>query len=162
MAKVPYTTSATSGGRKLKWWHGCLIALAVFAAAVAVFVLSILAATKPAVEASEEFFSAFESGQSMQEVYDSTSVIFQNAMSYDNFVSAAESNEFMTNYSYLTINSREIVTDDTGTYAKLSGTIYAMDGYSSPVYIEVEKENEEWKISYIEFNQVDSSYDTSY
>jgi hypothetical protein len=128
---------------KKGWLIGCGIAavlgVGLCAGAVVLFVVGILAATKPVVEASEEFLGLLGQGK-IAEAYASTASALRAKQDEASF-SAAVKQLGLTEYASASWHNRSIVNND----GLAEGTITTKNGSTKPITIRLVNEGK-WKV----------------
>lgn len=130
------------------WIAGCLTALVV----VVLFVTGIIGvafwATKGPIKVVYEQLAYLRSGN-IEGAYGLTCGDFQKATSLEQFKEFVLSIPSLAQNKSASFTSREIE----GVKGFVSGTLTAMDGSRTPVRYELVKENDMWKIRYIEISK---------
>ncbi len=131
--------------KKFKWWYVPAIGFAGFIVLIAGCIGTVFLATSGAVSETNEFFQQLSNGK---DVYEETSPIFQEATSKPVFEQFLAENPILTDVESLSFNSRSIETTGEGELVELQGTLYANDGSTSPLEVQLLKTDDEWEILY--------------
>ncbi|HBR80541.1 MAG: hypothetical protein UX09_C0023G0008 [Candidatus Uhrbacteria bacterium GW2011_GWE2_45_35] len=99
---------------------------------------------------SAELFLDFASHEIYDSMYAYTSPTLQKVTSEEGLIALVESYPVLTDMEKVSFSNRSIDND----LATVYGTIYGA-GTSSPIYIELEKVDDDWLVSYISLNEED-------
>jgi hypothetical protein len=143
----PQPQSQKSGGSKIGCWiAGCLTAIVVFV----LFVVGLIAigfiATRGPVKVVEEQLVYLRRGD-IEGAYLLTSLEFRKATNLDGFKNFVARHASLAQNKKVSFSNREIKNN----IGVVEGTLTGVDGLQSPVHYQLVKENEAWKVLYIEF-----------
>jgi hypothetical protein len=140
--------------RRLRWWHGCLIAFGLFVLGILTIIILTFAATRVAAQTAENFLLELSAGTEIGEVYEVyVADIFKEATSLEQFSRYVDNNPILTDVQSVSFYSREIV--DYGAEGKYTVLIGSMFGTEETADIEFELfevGDNEWEISYLMVN----------
>lgn len=138
-----------SGKKKIGCWiAGCLTALIVAVFFIASIVGIAFWATKGPVKVVQEQLYCLRKGD-IEGAYGFTSGDFRKATSLEQFKKFISDNPSLAQNKSASFTSRKIENDR----GYVEGTLTAIDGSKTPVKYELIKENNVWKILYIEVSQ---------
>lgn len=147
-------------GKKFRWYHALIGVFVLFLLAIGGCVGSVFLATQEPVNEANAFFEMLSDEENSPGVaYAETSMDFQTYTSQQDFAAFINAYPIVTEVEDLSFNSRSIATEDGMTVATLEGTLYAEDGETSPIAVQLVKENDEWKVLYFSLEPIEEVAD---
>lgn len=123
------------------------IIIVAFLAFVGLIIGCVFSLGRPVMQSGETFLMMLSAGKTDM-AYESAAIQFKQEVSRETFDAFLKEFPIATKVKTVSFNQFSIEND---IFASISGTITATDGQVSPIYMDLVKENDGWRVLYIDF-----------
>lgn len=134
--------------KKRNWIKIILIAVAIFIGFVALIIGCVFSMGGPVMKSGESFLMMITAGKT-DLAYESAAIQFKEEVSRETFDAFLAEYPILTKVKSVSFNQFSIEND---VLASLSGTIVGTDGQVSPINMSLVKENDGWRVLYLDLN----------